>query len=91
LYTGRYQEAQHYLERAVAVNPAWFYAQSNLAVVLDVQDKREEAIQQYERALRVVPPDRRDSIPRIRERISQLRNDSRGTYDRELIRREMLD
>lgn len=88
---GRYQEAQHYLERAVAVQPSWFYARSNLAVVLDMQDKREEAMKQYEAALMVVPPERSDSIPALRERIAQLRSNERSGKDRMLIQREMPD
>jgi tetratricopeptide (TPR) repeat protein len=86
----RYQEAQPYLERAVTVRPEWFYARSNLATVLDVQNKREEAIHQYEKALAIVPPDRRDSIPQIRERIEQLRSNRPDDGDKVLIRKELL-
>ena len=37
----------------------------------------------------VVPPDRRDSVPRIRERISQLRNNEQDNYDKVLIQKEL--
>jgi hypothetical protein len=63
------------------------YAQSNLAVALDMQNKREEAMQQYEQTLRVVPVERQDSVPQIKERILQLRNKERDGNGKVLLQK----
>ena len=70
---GRSLEALICFERAVAAHPESFESLNNLAVAQDLLDRSAEAIASYQRALALVPPERLDAVPRLRQRIELLR------------------
>jgi Tfp pilus assembly protein PilF len=70
--SGKIPEAEAQFKKAVELEPYWADARRQLAVTLDRQDKRDEAIAAYEAFLARAPKRENIRIKEVQDRIAAL-------------------